>query len=52
MIYQPGAIRGDPKDNDNYHLLQLRIEYYLPENFLFGDYYKKLYTVRRKAYRR
>lgn len=47
-----GAVRGDPKDNDGYFLLQLKIEYYLPENFLFGDYYKKLYTVRRKAYRR
>jgi hypothetical protein len=53
QIFEPGHIRGDPKDNDNYYLLQLKIEYYLPENFLFGDYYKKLYNVRRKGiYRR
>jgi hypothetical protein len=52
MIFEPGHVRGDPEDNDGYYLLQLKIEYYIPENFLFGDYYKKLYNVRRKAYRR
>jgi len=52
MVYGPGSIRGHNTDNDNYYLLQLRIDYYLPENFLFGDSQRKLMNVKRKAYRR
>jgi hypothetical protein len=52
MRFRPGHIRGDSRDNDAYHTLTLKIEYYLPYNFIFGDYYKKLYYMRRKpAYR-
>ncbi|MDV3307784.1 MAG: DUF6089 family protein [Cyclobacteriaceae bacterium] len=50
--FKPGHVRGDPNNNDAFHSLTLKIEYYLPYNFLFGDYYKKLYTIpRRPAHR-
>ncbi|HEX7014646.1 MAG TPA: DUF6089 family protein [Cyclobacteriaceae bacterium] len=48
--YPVGARRGDPSDDDVYHLLLLKVEYYLPDNFLFKDPYKKLYNTRRKPY--
>lgn len=50
--YYPGAVRGDPRDNDQYFFLQVKASYYLPRNFLFGDTQRKLNTVKRKAYRR
>lgn len=50
--YAPGTRRGDPNDDDAYHLLLLKIEYYLPDNFLFKDPYRKLYNTKRKAYYR
>lgn len=50
--YAPGARRGDPTDNDAYHLLMLKVEYYLPDNFLFKDPYRKLYNTKRRAYYR
>jgi hypothetical protein len=52
MVYGPGAIRGDSKDKDNYYILQLKVNYYLPNNFLFGNNQNKLMNVKRKAYRR
>lgn len=50
--YAPGARRGDPTNNDAYHLLMLKVEYYLPDNFLFKDPYRKLYNTKRRAYYR
>lgn len=47
-----GAKRGNPEKNDNYYLLTLKVEYYLPGTFLSGDPYKKLYNTKRKAYYR
>jgi len=52
MVYGPGSIRGDSKDKDNYYILQLRVNYYLPNNFLFGNSQNKLMNVKRKAYKR
>ena len=31
-IYPPGYIRGNPKTNDGYFLLNVKVEYYLPTN--------------------
>ena len=45
-------IRGNPDKNDNYYLLTLKIEYYLPYNFLFKNPNRKLYNTKRKAYYR
>lgn len=50
--YAPGAKRGDSTKDDAYHLLLLKIEYYLPNNFLFKDPYQKLYNTKRRAYYR
>lgn len=50
--YQPGKRRGDPNDDDAYHLLMLKVEYYLPDNFLFKDPYRKLYNTKRRPYSR
>lgn len=50
--YAPGTRRGDSNKNDNYHLLMLKVEYYLPNNFLFRNPYRKLYNTKRKAYYR
>lgn len=45
--FKPGHVRGDPDKNDAFHTLMLKFEYFLPNNFLFGDQYKKLYNMRR-----
>lgn len=50
--YQPGARRGNPDSNDYYFLLNAKIEYFLPTNFLFKNNQRKAYTKRRKANRR
>lgn len=50
--YAPGARRGDPGKDDAYHLLMLKVEYYLPNNFLFKNPYRKLYNTKRRAYYR
>jgi len=48
----PGTQRGDPNQNDGYFLLNIKVEYYLPKNFLFDDNQRKLYRSKRKAYYR
>ncbi len=48
--YAPGAQRGNPEKNDGYFLLNLKVEYYLPKNFLFDDTQRKLYNRKRKMY--
>lgn len=50
--YAPGAKRGDSGKDDAYHLLLLKVEYYLPNNFLFKDPYRRLYNTKRKAFYR
>lgn len=49
--YEPGSKRGDPSNNDGYFLVNVKIEYYLPKNFLLGSR-NKLYNAKRKAYYR
>lgn len=44
-----GAKRGNPDKNDSYFLLNMKIEYYLPHNFLFKSNSKKLYSKKRRA---
>lgn len=50
----PGHIRGNPDKDDSYALFNLKIEYYLPSNFLFSDNssQRKLYNKKRKSYYR
>lgn len=50
--YPAGTIRGNPDKKDNYFLLTLKVEYYLPNNFLFKNPNRKLYNAKRKAYYR
>lgn len=45
-----GTQRGNPDANDGYYHLMLKVEYYLPNNFLFGSGQKKLYRNKRKVY--
>lgn len=50
--YDPGKVRGNSSDNDGYFLLNLKIEYYLPNNFLFKQgNQRKLYNRKRKSFR-
>ena len=51
-IWAPGRIRGNPDTNDGYFLLNIKVEYYLPTNFIFGSNSKKLYRNKRKSYYR
>lgn len=44
----PGAIRGNPKTNDGYFLLNVKIEYYLPTSFTSGGQQKMYRQQRRK----
>jgi len=48
--YVAGTQRGFPDKNDGYFLLNVKVEYYLPENFLFNDSQRKLYNRKRKMY--
>lgn len=50
--YEPGSIRGDPSDKDGYFLLNIKGEYYLPQNFLAKNNQRKLYNKKRKSYYR
>lgn len=47
-----GTQRGNSGANDGYYHLMLKVEYYLPHDFLFGSNQKKLYRNKRKAYYR
>ncbi len=45
----PGVgVRGSPDYNDGYFLLNLKLQYYLPYNFMQGNSTKKLLNKRRK----
>lgn len=51
--FEPGQIRGNPEKNDGYFLLNLKIEYYLPTNFIFRNSQNRMYRMKRsKMYRR
>lgn len=41
--------RGNPGKNDGYLIVNVTLQYYLP-NLVFADFYHKLYTTKRKAY--
>jgi hypothetical protein len=47
-----GAIRGNPKKDDAYMLYSVKLEYYLPVNFLQGNNQKKTFKSKRKAFYR
>jgi hypothetical protein len=44
-----GSIRGNPKTNDGYFLMNVKIEYYLPTNFIFRNSQSSMYRNKRKA---
>lgn len=45
--------RGNPKANDGYFLLNIKLEYYLPYDFLSGgNHQQKLFKSKRKAFYR
>jgi hypothetical protein len=46
---EPGSKRGNPEKNDGYFLLNIKVEYYLPHNFLFNDQ-RRMYSQKRKGY--
>jgi hypothetical protein len=52
LSFPTGYKRGNPEENDGYFHLQVKVEYYLPNNFLFGGGQKKLYNKKRKGYYR
>jgi hypothetical protein len=45
-------VRGNPKANDSYFLLNVKFEYYLPNNFLLGNSYPYNYQNRHKRKKR
>ena len=47
-----GFKRGNPEKNDAYFLLNIKLEYYLPYNFLAKNSNRKLYKNKRKSYRK
>jgi len=47
-----GAIRGNPKTNDGYILFNVKLEYYLPTNFLQGHGGQKSMKRNKKAFYR
>ncbi len=46
--YEAGIQRGNPSKNDGYFLLNVKVEYYLPKNFLFNDSQRNYYNQKRK----
>jgi hypothetical protein len=49
----PGYIRGNPDKDDAYILFNMKVEFYLPDNFIFrnsGGGQRKLYSKKRKAF--
>jgi hypothetical protein len=51
-LVEPGHRRGNPKYMDSYFLLNVKLEYYLPTEFLSANSSKKLYKSKRKAFYR
>lgn len=45
-----GTQRGNPFAKDSYYHLMVKVEYYLPYNFLFANNQRKLYNKKRKYY--
>jgi hypothetical protein len=51
--FAPGSIRGNPKTNDGYMLLNAKIEYYLPTNFIMkNNNSRRIYKAKRRSMRR
>jgi hypothetical protein len=50
--YLVGVKRGNPDTNDGYFLMNVKIEYYLPSTFTFGNSSKQLYKQKRRSSRR
>ena len=50
LPYNKG-VRGNPKENDGYFLLNATLQYYLPKE-IFRNSQRKLYNSKRKAYYR
>jgi hypothetical protein len=46
----PGVQRGKPETNDGYFLLNVKVEYYLPKNFLFNDNQTRYYNKKRHSF--
>jgi hypothetical protein len=46
-----GSIRGNSDKNDGYFLLHVKVEYYLPTNFLFGNSQRSFYRRKRAGHR-
>jgi hypothetical protein len=46
---EAGQIRGNPEKNDGYFLLNVKIEYYLPTNFIFRNSQNNMYRNKRRA---
>lgn len=55
-VLTDGKVRGNPKTNDAYFLLNVKLEYYLPTDFIFGNNsgHRKAQAYKRKKsnYRR
>jgi hypothetical protein len=55
-VLTEGKVRGNPKTNDAYFLLNVKLEYYLPTDFIFGNNsgHRKAQAYKRKKsnYRR
>lgn len=55
-VLTDGKVRGNPKTNDAYFLLNVKLEYYLPTDFIFGNNsgHRKAQSYKRKKsnYRR
>ena len=51
--FPAGKIRGNSDKNDGYFLMNVKIEYYLPTNFIFKNSQNRMYRMKRsKIYRR
>jgi len=48
--YNTGDQRGNTGKNDGYFLLNVKVEYYLPKNFLFNDNQRSFYNKKRKSF--
>lgn len=50
--YEPGSRRGNADNNDSYFLLNVKVEYYIPDNVFWTNGYKKTYRMKRKQAKR
>jgi hypothetical protein len=49
---EPGSIRGNPKTKDGYLIFGVKLEYYLPTEFVVGNNQQKLLKRKRNAFYR